>query len=171
MFFGEVPPEVQRQLEKQMAHHQMHEDSYQHEVVNFIRGLDESGLRTLKGMITGIDQSETQGVLLIGYILSQLEARYSLCFACGKDHEAMLTDLSGQKEPKVIKKNVHWSEFVKSLPAGIIARLEEYHLDLIPDQWPVVACNKCGLEYQSLEDRMVKAPDECHGCQQKAAWG
>ena len=175
MYFGEVPPEIQKQLEEHMAQHQMHEDSYQHEVVGFIQGLDEAGLRTLKSIITGVDQSEHQGVLLIGYILSQLETRYHLCFACGKDHDVMLTDLSGQKEQEVgkdePKKEVPWVDFVRDLPAGILARLEEYGMGLIPDQWPLVVCNNCGLEYQSLEDRMVKAPDDCHGCQQKAAWG
>lgn len=32
-------------------------------------------------------------------------------------------------------------------------------------------CRDCGLTYVSLEDRMLKRPDECHGCFLKASQG
>lgn len=34
-----------------------------------------------------------------------------------------------------------------------------------------VVCNGCGLEYVSLADRMLRPPDGCHGCHEKARWG
>jgi hypothetical protein len=34
-----------------------------------------------------------------------------------------------------------------------------------------VICKDCGSLYQSLDDRIVKAPDDCWGCIEKAKWG
>lgn len=34
-----------------------------------------------------------------------------------------------------------------------------------------LACAGCGQVYPSLEDRMLRNPDDCSGCKQKSAWG
>lgn len=36
---------------------------------------------------------------------------------------------------------------------------------------PEVTCNGCGLQYPSLRDRMLKGPDDCHGCHLKSSNG
>lgn len=32
-------------------------------------------------------------------------------------------------------------------------------------------CTKCSIRYQTIEDRMLKAPEDCQGCRDKSAWG
>lgn len=61
------------------------------------------------------------------------------------------------------------------LPVGIIEKMSEYNLDDLRDQdtGQILGfiCLNCGMKYGSLDDRMLKAPDDCSGCHQKAAWG
>jgi len=33
------------------------------------------------------------------------------------------------------------------------------------------SCLRCGKPYQSIEDRMLRSPDDCDGCHTKSAWG
>jgi hypothetical protein len=61
------------------------------------------------------------------------------------------------------------------------ANMEVYHLE---DTWDTetrrfkgFACTgltpvgPCGVVYVSIEDRMLKAPDDCHGCAARGRWG
>jgi hypothetical protein len=66
-------------------------------------------------------------------------------------------------------------ELPEGLPEAEVVRLfEEYNLQRCTD--PIapagfVECKGCGLVYVSLADRMLRAPDECHGCHEKAKHG
>lgn len=55
--------------------------------------------------------------------------------------------------------------------AGEAALMAQYNVKQKEPGKPEVICQGCGLEYVSLADRMVKRPDDCHGCQEKARWG
>ncbi len=50
-------------------------------------------------------------------------------------------------------------------------KMKEYRVYYKSQTGKEVLCTDCGLEYPSLEDRMVKQPDDCHGCFMKAKWG
>lgn len=51
-----------------------------------------------------------------------------------------------------------------------IAIMEKYNVT--PDvSFPKVQCMGCGLMYPNLRDRMLKGPDDCHGCFMKASQG
>ena len=56
-----------------------------------------------------------------------------------------------------------------------LAKMNEYNLDDLRDEDSGIIlgfiCTNCGMRYQSIEDRMLREPDECTGCQQKSAWG
>lgn len=57
--------------------------------------------------------------------------------------------------------------------AGSIARenlLREYNVAFEIDGH-TVKCLGCGMQYVSLRDRMIKEPDDCHGCHLKSANG
>ena len=49
--------------------------------------------------------------------------------------------------------------------------MNKYNVFSHPSQWPVVYCLGCNYKYPSLEDRMLKAPGDCPGCQMKASQG
>lgn len=62
-----------------------------------------------------------------------------------------------------------------------LANMEKYHLDDMRDQdthqilgflcTGVGNQGACGMIYPSIEDRMMRDPETCTGCQQRAAWG
>lgn len=64
-------------------------------------------------------------------------------------------------------------ELLATVPKKVQDQMDEYRLDFIEFQWPKVLCKGCGMEYVSLEDRMLKAPgiEGCTGCSHKGAWG
>ena len=35
----------------------------------------------------------------------------------------------------------------------------------------VLRCEKCGFQYPSVKDRMLKSPDDCPGCEVRAKFG
>lgn len=47
----------------------------------------------------------------------------------------------------------------------------DYNVEPAADDPEGVVCKGCGLFYKSLVDRMIKGPDNCHGCIEKAKWG
>lgn len=49
--------------------------------------------------------------------------------------------------------------------------LEKYNVKRKDGDPVAVVCLGCGMEYESLADRMLRAPDHCTGCHSKAAWG
>ena len=57
----------------------------------------------------------------------------------------------------------------------LIAKMVEYNMDDLRDEDTGeirgFICLNCRTVYPSLEDRMLKAPDDCSGCHQKSAWG
>lgn len=57
----------------------------------------------------------------------------------------------------------------------LVKKMVEYNVDDLRDEdtGAIIGfkCLGCGMNYQSLEDRMLRAPDDCHGCQHKSAWG
>lgn len=58
-----------------------------------------------------------------------------------------------------------------------LAQMAEYNIDDTYNQdtkeFMYFACLNCGMQYPSIEDRMLKPPgvEGCSGCQQKAKWG
>lgn len=55
--------------------------------------------------------------------------------------------------------------------AGEAALMAQYNVEQVERDKPEVRCKGCGLVYVSLADRMVKEPDDCHGCVEKTKWG
>lgn len=56
-----------------------------------------------------------------------------------------------------------------------VKMMEAYHLDDLREEGTNkllgFRCVKCQLNYQTIEDRMLKNPDDCHGCHNQSAWG
>lgn len=56
-----------------------------------------------------------------------------------------------------------------------VKMMEAYHLDDLREHQTNkllgFVCLGCEHRYQTIEDRMLKQPDDCHGCHNKSAWG
>jgi hypothetical protein len=68
--------------------------------------------------------------------------------------------------------------YMRLTPEAYDAKMEEYRVRTpmagevqMEDGEAPVICKDCGSLYQSLDDRIVKAPDDCWGCIEKAKWG
>lgn len=160
----DLPPELRAQFEA----FQMQSEQTAHDIRDLFTTLTEHQLRILRTLIRTMDGNSSACGYYAGVTSSALSSRFGVCLGCGKKHDDELKEMSGQSEPA---KHVHWADFVASLDSEMLDNLSKYHMNLIPDEWPVVACARCGHRYPSIQDRMLRKPDECATCVQKAKWG
>ncbi len=232
----DMPEEVKATIRAQHAahqHHQMLSDQTAHDVVAFIKRLDEHDLMLLRGLVNALAMgTETTHGYYFGLMSVELE-KFGICLACGKKHDEQLKELLGDAEesiaeniakispatqlqdgtpdcvvcgrdndhgthealeigshlshrywpPDKIFANVKadkvnyseqgWANFMTAMEAEDIVIMDNYGVQLIPQSFPKVACGRCGKEYVTLQDRILRKPgiDGCDGCQQKEAWG
>lgn len=149
--FDDLPVEIKHALE----HHIMHSEQNAHEVQEFFSSLDEQQLKNLRGLIKVIEMNESAGGYYAGIIGGELLHRFGVCMACGKKHDEELKRMAGEGPSE--KRDE--------------ATLRDEYRVILTGVGEQVQCTDCGLIYSSLEDRMLRKPDECSGCEQKAKWG
>lgn len=175
MFF---PPGMPEELKEQIkAHVREHHDNhmiYRHQVVYFLQSLKEEQLSVIKDMFVALetqDNAATAGFYQ-GLIASLLSDKFGHCIACGSKHEDELHKIVSEgtvdTDNSVPKP---WPDLVTGLDTDTRKNLADYRLNIVTQDYPKVACRDCGMIYQSLEDRMLKAPEDCIGCIQKEKWG
>lgn len=163
MMFGPMgmvpvdPEELKRQQDEA--------DAISHErrmrVHRFIEELSSDDLGTFNEiLLTMLHMQDPTSYInfLHGNCNAILRLKHNAC-ACGIDHgrdqlEAEKAKLDAEREAE------------NDLPA-----MKEYGLVRKSDG--KLYCTGCGIEYQSLDDRMLRPPgvNGCGSCQQKAAWG
>ncbi len=130
-----------------------------------------------------------------------LKERYNICAAHGVDHDKEAAAEMHPKEESTVAKGNEDAPMAATSEQAAGAELQrfdreltfrpamagyewlpqtvgimiEYNLDDFYDEdtkeFVAFRCIKCGVEYPNIADRMLKPPDECHGCFQKAAHG
>lgn len=158
-FLFPSPTEVKRAQEQYQMGHQ----AFYHDMLDFLQKQTDEDMVTLSSLVR---LSATNSDQLAGIIEGIMVSR-GFCPACGKRHDESIDQILEEAEPKVTSE-------VQYLPPDRQALLEEYNVtdnDDDPKVDPKVVCLGCGMEYQSLEDRMLRKPNACHGCQHKAKWG
>lgn len=157
---GEIDPQIQFQMAVEVN---------VHEVVGFIRGLNEEQMKQLRMIFVRLSHEPELAPYYIGILSTELDHQYGVCLGCGRKHgeeiEELLSDLTMNDSAQ------SWSNFVRTMPDETVNQLNEYHLTLVKQSWPKVVCTGCGMGYESLKDRMLRGPDECSGCHQKAKFG
>lgn len=182
--FSFEPPNEEEQAEMRAAHerHQMAIDDFRHGFQRLFSELDQDQLRTLRTMLHILSE-QTPNLNASGWegmISWELKARFNICVSCGVNHEEEFADpAASQKEevtpdqPLPIFKEVEMTE--QEL-------MKQYHLDdlRIEGTGELVgfACTgiygapgPCGMSYPSIQDRMLKDPEECSGCFRRMAQG
>lgn len=185
-----MPEEDQEKIKKSMRDGRYHALVEQHRIAHFFDALDEEGLLALRTIVQSltVTKSAHQSGYYIGVITQMLVHKFGYCRGCGAKHDdelaAMLKDAhnesgtdnvaapSGPKQEaqgENLSAPTSWSEV--PLEPEFLENLAIWGMNLVTNEYPKVACKNCGLEYVSLEDRMLKTPDNCHGCHHKAAHG
>lgn len=182
----EFPEDMPEEVRQQIEHHQMIVISHGHEVHRFINELNEEQLDTLRGILMNYWDRPT-AAFLVGTVATTLVHKFDRCPVCGEKHDEALHDMAGDGDKQEVSedeqyKNFHgtkltpmseedWTKFIRILPKTIMDALHDYNLGLMPGVWPMVICKGCGLEYVSIEDRMLRSTDGCHGCHEKSKTG
>lgn len=92
MFF--TPEEAERH----MAQHEMLVTAEKHKFNDWMEGLDEESSRHLVTLLTSITMTQSRsgavGVsnFYIGFLKSQMSRKFDICFVCGTNHMADLTE-------------------------------------------------------------------------------
>ena len=105
----------------------------------------------------------------LGNITALLKMKYGVCTGCGKDHAKELFE-----HPPVEPVRPEAGAYESVTPPPMVAVdpdtfLVKYNVTKLPDGR--VQCNNCSVTYPSLADRMVRPPEDCHGCRLKSGHG
>lgn len=193
--FGPLPEEVRQRMEEQQDRRQAEIQSWHHEQDHFFSTLTREQTLTLSRILRNItnDESGRTSAFYEGVCQSILTYRYNVCAGCGVDHaeefakelldeaprepnldvpdgispdQLTFDDAIAADQPQLIADKIDEAEL-----ADRRELMDRYNVEEDPNLAPFLRCRGCGLTYVSLEDRMVKAPDDCHGCTHKSKWG
>jgi hypothetical protein len=193
-FFPFQPSEEQlAEMREAREHHMMHVQDNTHAVKQMLNNLSADDLKALD-MLLVTCFSEVNIGYFRGQITQLLEKKYEVC-PCGVNHEEEFkTDqpktesvskddrlIEGMPEDMKLPKDFA-TDYV-TLPDNEVVEigsprfnklLDLYNLTLTGDDTgrTFYRCI-CGVDYQSLPDRMLRPPgvEGCSGCQQRSAWG
>jgi hypothetical protein len=170
--FGEIPEEFREMLDRQHLENRV----TQQEVDRFLEEVPIEQLLTVRTIIRTVSQSAVALGFFDGVIYTRLR-REGRCTSCGgpdHDHaefERMLLESRNEEEPESSEALIDGTHFT----AEQHRLMAEYNLDDLRDEDTHellgFVCLNCGMRYQSIEDRMLKPPDECSGCFRKAGHG
>jgi len=176
--FHEVPPEVVEAIMR----NRMESEVKSHQVKNLFTELPKDQLLALNLLLETISRVEDPGAMAAyynGHATAIIEMKYNVCSSHGVNHaeEALeefkksTGDISIDKgsTPTRDDDTEEQSDF-EFTQTRVNYNMELYRLK-IDESTGKLVCKDCGLEYVSLEDRMVKSPDDCHGCYIKSAHG
>jgi hypothetical protein len=166
MFFpispDDLPDGFMDALREQAEQTEMSTEDFHNSVYHLFDELKPDQLVTLNKMLH-IIASGSRSMLAAfyeGQVQSVLKYKHNVCPVHGVDHsQDALEDLQKADTPLEIDREAAMIEY------GIESFVN-------PDtNLPMFRCINCKQGYPSLEDRMMKDPDDCPGCHQKAMWG
>jgi len=181
--FGEgdgddLPPSLKLAFSSMAASADRHNMEHTEKITriqNFLEGLNNEDLLTMRLLLT--DFAETGRKLAIfyeGVLIEKMRAR-DICPNCGVNHDAEALEEERAKvqerEPQFVGEVLvkDDNEPPPSLQDLMLKYRVTYTSGAIDDAR--VTCNDCGYTYPNLNDRMLRDPDTCPGCQIKASQG
>lgn len=202
MFFGlpngEMPPELQAQLEAQQAHEQMHRQDEVHRRNAFLDKLNEDDIDLLDTIVFLCRENKQFSAYMRGQIAMFRMHKFGTC-TCGVNHaeeakemlnnppsedrDSLTKEVIEKDDPDDDPEGIYEPEIVEDGNAALRAASSEFdqaaeRADNMKkyglEEWDgKYRCTNCHLSYESVEDRMLRSPgiDGCHGCQHKAATG
>lgn len=160
--------------EEAIAHQQLTHQSRAHEINDFLQSLSKEQLDTLRMLVISMADPDSGHILAAqhhGMIVQIMALKHAVC-VCGVEHESAESLLAPTAVPATdVDQLDTWEgrRINPDHPSGA-ALMAEYRLEARPG-FNVLFCTGCGMQYSSLRDRMIKDPDDCHGCHLKSAQG
>jgi 20S proteasome alpha/beta subunit len=199
-FFAEfpIPAEMLQKMQEERERREMETEAWVSEMRDFLHEAPKEHLMTVKRMLALVGGSNGPRVAASyyeGIISGFLDGQHGVCPGCGRDHaNEFLESLEPKAEPKMEEANLpEPDESIKQDMINIVSkmeeltaeksditkealrkqRLKEYHVEEIEEEGSGrVRCTRCRkYTWPSLEDRMLRTPDECPQCVQTAKWG
>lgn len=177
MIFGEVPEEIRAAINQQIDHQNMVVQSSMHDIQTLFEELSAQQLETLVHIFKYLGAAPQMTGYMDGLATGILHAKHGLCIVCHRNHADDLNELQGDKKEPEPELEPEPSMTPLEKANAILGRGEEeiklafeYNVSFVSGT-DKVRCNGCMIEYPNLADRMVRKPDNCSGCHQKAAWG
>lgn len=185
------PEQIAAAMQAQNERAEIAMESFRHNSQRLFEELDEVQLTTLRDMFHGISMS-AESIMAAYYegMASQLlKDKFNICQSCGVNHDKedlTPSDLLLKQSTESIAWPSPGSDEQPVLPLfeemsdGQKEMMAKYHLDDLRDDesgallgfvCTGVTGKPCGMTYPTIEDRMLKAPDDCPGCQVRAAHG
>ncbi len=159
-----TPEEIVRGLAAGADLHRMEQEHKAANIYSLFAELSQDHLVGLANMLTAISEANNpraSAAFFEGFASASIESRFDVCAIHGVNHDvealASLANVSTETRDDVEPVN----------PQEPLL-MEKYRLVRNGD---LFMCADCGIRYPSLQDRMLKAPDDCHGCHDKSAHG
>lgn len=181
MSFAFIGPDPE-ELRKMEEHNRAHQQDKAHAVRDLLLKLSNEELELLDTLFYNATDNDPYCAWMRGQIKVYRELKHGVC-ACGEVHDPdadlqkMIEKQKQGDEPKQIEDAQQRAarEMIEATaPDGQIwaddELIDKYRLWVHPETGHL-HCRDCGQPYVSLEDRMLKEPSDCHGCQMIAGQG
>jgi hypothetical protein len=170
--FGEgVPEAIRSAIKEHTEAHRLHDRIITHAIDSLLDRLPMDEMEALLQVMHGFTSDEDGMVAAArfeGLIQGVYQRRFKKC-GCLNNCET-LDDLATELE---MSQSDEPDEPIDEIKAAL-EEASKYHVAYLSDDNftdPRVKCTNCGTIYPSLADRMIKGPDDCHGCHHKSAYG
>ena len=179
--FAGTPEEFVEKMKEMVNHQRMVMTDIQHRVQRLFTDMDAESLATMRLVLHSIGEDPGKAMFYEGVAAAILLVKHEVCSGCGVDHTAEAL-ASMTEQVKVDHPSVVMSEDEQTNHADAMVNLHSkfVEFEVLPVQRPKdgsydgpVTCRNCGMEYVSLQDRMLEKPgvEGCTGCVQKAKFG
>ena len=174
-FFSGDPSEFQEQMKAQQERAQMEYEETIHGMYRTIEEMELDHLKMIRMMLHNLGDTPQALGFWEGVIQTTISRREKVCPACGKDHDKEAERLAAEAE---VEKAATRND--PNVRANRLIAMHEHHVEPVDDDdlWGKVRCTGivlgmegCGMEWPNLEDRQLRGPDECSGCQIRSAHG
>lgn len=169
----EHPFAQQQRAAEQQASMARHALRMRHD--GFMDELNEEQLATFNEMMNVVSGNEAYAHFLLGASTTILRVKFGSC-PCGEDHSSPAHPLIEQTRAEMgVQVPVQVPVKVEHAVAPVLSVDEDLMKEytLAPNNHGTLSCTGCGMDYQSLDDRMLRnpGPDGCSGCQYKSGHG
>lgn len=175
MFFSSDPEEIRAHMEAQQERARMEYEDQIHEMYRTIEEMKVDHLKMIRALLHNVGDTPQALGFWEGVIQSTITRRESVCPACGKDHDKEAARLAEEAAAEQTA-----SREDPNVRGNRLIAMHEHNVEPVDDEdlWGKVRCTgimdglgSCGMEWPNLEDRQLREPTECSGCQIRSAHG
>lgn len=147
------PEDIHQMMQEKMERAQLEAIEESTRMEAWVFGMDQETLHTFSQLLGLLISEKRMTVYFQGMVDALLRERHKVCPTHNVNHdEESLAESAEEIRAENEDENVQKYNLVGAMGGGY-------------------RCKKCNYYYPSLEDRMLKAPEECPGCEVKAKFG